>query len=83
MPRVFSYGLIAILIIVIYKGRFHKKMRKSLVIHQTRGGGVTPNQTLFLKKKKSFFSGTILGHPKYVLHLVSSINFIAKALNVM
>ena len=28
------------------QGRFHKKMRKSLVIHQTGGGeGVTPNQT--------------------------------------
>ena len=36
--------------------------------------GVTPNQTLFLKKK-SFFQGphrTILGHPKHVLHLVRS-----------
>ena len=49
------------------------------------GGGVTPNQTLFLKKKK-FFQGphrTILGHPKHVLHLVPSPNAIAKAFNVM
>ena len=47
-------------------------------------GGVTPNQTLFLKKR--FFQGphrTILGHPKHVLHLVLSPNAIAKAFNVM
>ena len=47
------------------------------------GRGVTPNQTLFLKNKG--FSGTtahrtILGHPKHVLHLVSSPSAIAKAL---
>ena len=40
-----------------------------MVIHQT-GGGVTPNQTIFLEEKKKVFQGphrTILGHPKHVV----------------
>ena len=42
---------------------------------------VTPNQTPSLKRE--VFSGTILGHPKHVLHFVPSPNAIAKAFNVM
>ena len=61
-----------------------KVAKKSLFFCQTLRGGVTPNQTLFFKKK--VFQGphrTILGHPKHVLHLIPSPNAIAKALNVM
>ena len=50
------------------------------------GGRVTPNLTLFLKEEKKVFQGphrTILGHPKHVLHLVPSIKFIVKDLNVI
>ena len=61
-----------------------KKMRKSLVIHQTGWGGhPEPN---FIFEEKKFLQGphrTILGHHKHVLHLVPSPNAIAKAFYVM
>ena len=38
------------------EGRFQKKSRKkSGVLPNRGGGGVTPNQTLFLKKEKNGF----------------------------
>ena len=64
-------------------GRSQKKLGKSLVFCQTRGGGLRgggKNQTAFFKR--SFFQGVsriILGPPKHVLHLVWSAYFISTA----